>query len=325
MGQIRNYDLLEEFKGDETFIVETDEGTKSLSVNAINTQITKQVSIPVQDIQVDNASIVSAEGTAEIPYASNFNREFKAGIVKTNPYRYYISTDENGFIHGGTIPYSVLESEEISRDAFISKGTLMDYINAFIASKLDVQKKQDRLENEVNIASINGHDLTQGGQISTKEKWVLLNSINDMTKQEIVNGCPFITLYRGDIPYSKFVVNVQFPKESITANATFYVKIGATKDAAINDTINLAGCALNKGCVRYNAEVRKQGNENWKVEYSTQTAVYYGAQTGNLVNDQGNLAAMEGAKTIVVAMPYQTNITAFPEGTVMNLWGITDE
>lgn len=43
MGRIRDYDLLEEFKGDETFIVETDEGTKSLSVDAIKAQIAMDI------------------------------------------------------------------------------------------------------------------------------------------------------------------------------------------------------------------------------------------------------------------------------------------
>ena len=43
MGRIRSYDLLEEFKGDETFVVETDEGTKSLSVGAIKAHITTAV------------------------------------------------------------------------------------------------------------------------------------------------------------------------------------------------------------------------------------------------------------------------------------------
>lgn len=43
MGKIRDYELLEEFKGDETFVVETDEGTKSLSVGAIKAHITTAV------------------------------------------------------------------------------------------------------------------------------------------------------------------------------------------------------------------------------------------------------------------------------------------
>lgn len=43
MGKIRNYDLLEEFKGDETFVVETDEGTKSLSVGAIKAHVATAV------------------------------------------------------------------------------------------------------------------------------------------------------------------------------------------------------------------------------------------------------------------------------------------
>ncbi len=256
--------------------------------------------LPVKDIQVDQNSIVSAGGTATIPYAS----ASKAGIMRVSN-GCGLSVDETG---SATVnfPMKKITSHDKSIEVTEGDGTW----------NLQVAKYKFVENNDFKLALENK---------ANKEKWELLNSINDMTKQEIVNGCPFMTLYRGDIPYSKFVVNVQFPKESITANATFYVKIGATKDAAINDTINLAGCALNKGCTRYNAEVRKQGNGNWKIEYSTQTAVYYGAQTGNLVNDQGNLAAMEGAKTIVVAMPYQTNITAFPEGTVMNLWGITDE
>ncbi len=43
MGKIRDYELLEEFKGDETFVVETDRGTKSLSVGAIKAHITTAI------------------------------------------------------------------------------------------------------------------------------------------------------------------------------------------------------------------------------------------------------------------------------------------
>ena len=43
MGKIRDYELLEEFKGDETFVVETDRGTKSLSVDAIKAHITTAI------------------------------------------------------------------------------------------------------------------------------------------------------------------------------------------------------------------------------------------------------------------------------------------
>ena len=43
MARIRQYELLEEFNGDETFVVETDNGTKALSVDAIKEHIAEKV------------------------------------------------------------------------------------------------------------------------------------------------------------------------------------------------------------------------------------------------------------------------------------------
>lgn len=59
MGRIRSYDLLEEFKGDETFVVETDEGTKSLSVGAIKAHITTAVEEKADMLNQNDIEVVS--------------------------------------------------------------------------------------------------------------------------------------------------------------------------------------------------------------------------------------------------------------------------
>lgn len=59
MGRIRNYDLLEAFNGDETFVVETDEGTKSLSVGAIKAHITTAIEEKADMLNQNDVTVVN--------------------------------------------------------------------------------------------------------------------------------------------------------------------------------------------------------------------------------------------------------------------------
>ncbi len=65
MARIRQYDLLENFNGDEIFVVETDEGTKSLSVDAIKEHIAEKVNEKAQQL---NQSEVTVEVDTESEY-----------------------------------------------------------------------------------------------------------------------------------------------------------------------------------------------------------------------------------------------------------------
>jgi hypothetical protein len=65
MARIRQYELLEEFNGDETFVVETDNGTKALSVNAIKDHITEKIEEKAAQL---NQSEVTVESDNESEY-----------------------------------------------------------------------------------------------------------------------------------------------------------------------------------------------------------------------------------------------------------------
>lgn len=59
MARIRQYELLEEFNGDETFVVETDNGTKALSVDAIKEHIAEKVEEKAAQLNQSEVTVAS--------------------------------------------------------------------------------------------------------------------------------------------------------------------------------------------------------------------------------------------------------------------------
>jgi hypothetical protein len=59
MARIRQYELLEEFNGDETFVVETDNGTKALSVDAIKEHIAEKVEEKAAQLNQSEVTVTS--------------------------------------------------------------------------------------------------------------------------------------------------------------------------------------------------------------------------------------------------------------------------
>ncbi len=116
MGKIRDYELREEFAGDETFVVETDDGTRSLDVTAVQNYIDDTVTNVATDLDEKyadaaencNAAAENANAVAESAQeAANEALQATVGAEKVN-----ISAEQT--LTGATVTVTDRDGEETS-------------------------------------------------------------------------------------------------------------------------------------------------------------------------------------------------------------------